>query len=48
MKKWDAIELISDIGVALFGVLSLVASFKRDEDLDERVRRIINQERYGK
>lgn len=47
MKKWAAIELIADVCVAAFGVLSLVASVKRDEDLDERVHRIIMQEKYG-
>lgn len=43
MNKWAVLELIADIGVAAFGVLSLVASVKRDEDLDERVVRLIKE-----
>ena len=43
MNKWALLELIADIGVAAFGVLSLVAAVKRDEDLDERVMRLIKE-----
>lgn len=43
-KKWGAIELGAEIVCGVATIVSLIAGIKNDEDLDERVKRIINEE----
>ena len=45
MKKWAFIEAVGEIGAAVFGILAFFASVKRDEDLDERVHRLMLEDR---
>lgn len=43
-KKWGTIELGAEIVCGVATIVSLIAGIKNDEDLDERVKRIINEE----
>lgn len=43
-KKWGWIELGAEIVCGIATVVSLVAGIKNDEDLDERVKRIMSEE----
>jgi hypothetical protein len=43
-KKWGAIELGAEIICGIATVVSLIAGMKNDEDLDERVKRIMYEE----
>lgn len=45
MKKWEFLEAVGEIGAAICGIVAFFASVKRDEDLDERVRRIVLEDR---
>lgn len=45
MKKWDVVELGSEIVGAICCVIGIIASVKRDEDLDERVHRIMLEDK---
>ena len=44
LKKWGAIQLIAEAVTGIASVISIVAGFKNDEDLDERVRRILDDD----
>ena len=44
MKKWGAIQLVAEAVTGIASVISIVAGFKNDEDLDERVRRILDND----
>ena len=44
MKKWGAIQLIAEAVTGIASVISIVAGFNNDEDLDERVRRILDND----
>jgi hypothetical protein len=42
MKKWGAIEIVAEVICGIATVVSLIAGAKNDEDLDERVERILD------
>lgn len=44
-NKWEFLEAVGEIGAAICGIVAFFASVKRDEDLDERVRRIVLEDR---
>ena len=44
-KKWGFIELGAEIVCGVATVVSLIAGMKNEEDLDERVKRIMNEEK---
>lgn len=43
-KKWSVIELAAEVIGGLATVVSLIAGMKNDEDLDDRVKRIMHEE----
>ena len=44
MRKWGAIELVAEVIGGIATVVGIFAGIKDDEDLDERVKRIMNEE----
>ena len=48
MKKWEFLEAVGEIGAAICGIVAFFASVKRDEDLDDRVRRIVLEDKANK
>jgi hypothetical protein len=44
-KKWGFIELGAEIVCGVATVVSLIAGMKNDEDLDDRVKRIMHEEK---
>lgn len=43
-RKWGIIELGAEIVCGVATVVSIIAGIKNDEDLDDRVKRIIREE----
>ncbi len=43
-KKWGTVELVSEVVVGIASVISIIANLKNDEDLDDRVKRIMYEE----
>ena len=43
-KKWSVIELAAEVIGGVATVVSLIAGMKNDEDLDDRVKRIMHEE----
>ena len=48
MKKWAFIEMVGEIGAAVFGIMAFFASIKRDEDVDERVHRLMLEDKANR
>lgn len=44
MRKWGAVEIVAEVVCGVATVVSLIAGAKNDEDLDDRVKRIIHEE----
>ena len=45
MRKWGTIEIAAEVVCGIATVVSLIAGAKNDEDLDDRVKRIIHEEK---
>lgn len=44
MRKWGIVEIAAEVVCGIATVVSLIAGAKNDEDLDDRVKRIMNEE----
>ena len=45
MRKWGIIEIAAEVVCGVATVVSLIAGAKNDEDLDDRVRRIMCEDK---
>ena len=45
MRKWGWIELAADAITGIATVVSLIAGAKNSEDLDDQIRRVINEDK---
>ena len=43
MKKWSVIEIATEVIGGICAVVGIIAEFKNTEDLDEQIRRVINE-----
>lgn len=48
MTKWQFIEITSEVAACICSVIGFFASVKNDEDLDDRVRRIMLEDKTGR
>lgn len=49
MKKWDIVALATEIGGAICAVIGLIAASKKEEDLEDKVHRLMLEDKsYGK
>ena len=44
MRKWGIVEIAAEVVCGIATVVSLIAGAKNDEDLDDRVKRIMHEE----
>lgn len=45
MRTWGIVEIAAEVVCDIATVVSLVAGAKNDEDLDDRVKRIMHEEK---
>lgn len=45
MSKWDIVGFICELATGIFGAVGFVAAMKTNEDLDDRVRRIMLEDK---
>lgn len=45
MRTWGIVEIAAEVVCGIATVVSLVAGAKNDEDLDDRVKRIMHEEK---
>lgn len=43
MRKWGIVEIVAEVVCGVATVVSLIAGAKNDEDLDDRVKRIMKE-----
>ena len=43
MKKWSVIKIATEVIGGICAVVGIIAEFKNTEDLDEQIRRVINE-----
>lgn len=45
MKKWSVIEIVTEVIGGICAVVGIIAEFKNTEDLDDQIRRVINEDK---
>ena len=43
MRTWGIVEIVAEVACGVATVVSLIAGAKNDEDLDDRVKRIMKE-----